>query len=97
MAPGVLAPAAPPFEVVLRVTVRDAERAAVERFCRELAPLVTAGPPGIVGYASGRPVAAPRVRILACSRAAGDGRIQTLVEVRAAAEWARALRQSPKS
>ena len=29
----------------------DAERAAVERFCRELAPLVTAGPPGIAGYA----------------------------------------------
>ncbi|MGO9469981.1 MAG: acyclic terpene utilization AtuA family protein [Isosphaeraceae bacterium] len=59
VAPGVLRPAAPPFEVVLRVTVRDPSRAAVERFCRELAPLVTAGPPGIVGYASGRPSPRP--------------------------------------
>ncbi len=44
--PGVLRPPAPPFEVVLRVTVRDPDRAAVERFCRELAPLVTVGPAG---------------------------------------------------
>ena len=41
------------------MTVRDPERAAVERFCRELAPLVTAGPPGIAGYASGRPSPRP--------------------------------------
>jgi hypothetical protein len=59
VAPGVLRPASPPFEVVLRVTVRDSSRAAVERFCRELAPLVTAGPPGIVGYATGRPSPRP--------------------------------------
>jgi hypothetical protein len=56
---GVVRPASPPFEVVLRVTVRDPERAAVDRFCRELAPLVTAGPPGIVGYAAGRPTPRP--------------------------------------
>ncbi len=55
VAPGVIRPASPPFEVVLRVTVRDPNRAAVERFCRELAPLVTSGPPGIAGYAAGRP------------------------------------------
>jgi hypothetical protein len=42
-------------EVVLRVTVRDPRRAAVERFTMELAPLVTAGPPGVTGYATGRP------------------------------------------
>jgi hypothetical protein len=59
VAPGVMTAAAPPFEVVLRVTARDPSRAAVERFCRELAPLVTAGPPGIVGYAAGRPVPRP--------------------------------------
>jgi hypothetical protein len=53
--PGVLAtPAAPP-EVVLRVTVRDSRRAAVERFTKELAPLVTAGLPGVTGYTTGRP------------------------------------------
>ena len=44
-----------PPEVVLRVTVRDARRSVVERFTRELAPLVTSGPPGVTGYATGRP------------------------------------------
>ena len=57
--PGVVRPAISPFEVVLRVTVRDPDRAAVERFCRELAPLVTSGPPGIAGYAAGRPTPRP--------------------------------------
>jgi hypothetical protein len=44
-----------PPEVVLRVSVRDARRAVVERFTRELAPLVTSGPPGVTGYTTGRP------------------------------------------
>ena len=30
-------------------------RAVVERFTRELAPLVTSGPPGVTGYTTGRP------------------------------------------
>jgi hypothetical protein len=42
-------------EVVLRVAVRDGRRAVVERFTKELAPLVTSGPPGITGYTTGRP------------------------------------------
>jgi hypothetical protein len=42
-------------EVMLRVTVRDARRGAVERFTKELAPLVTSGPPGVTGYTTGRP------------------------------------------
>jgi hypothetical protein len=42
-------------EVVLRVAVRDANRAVVERFTKELAPLVTSGPPGVSGYTTGRP------------------------------------------
>jgi hypothetical protein len=42
-------------EVVLRVAVRDANRLVVERFARELAPLVTSGPPGVTGYTTGRP------------------------------------------
>jgi hypothetical protein len=46
--------AAPP-EVVLRVAVRDERRAVVERFTKEFAPLVTAGPPGVTGYTTGRP------------------------------------------
>jgi hypothetical protein len=53
--PGVLAAKEDPPEVVLRVTVRDPNRSAVERFTKELAPLVTSGPPGVTGYATGRP------------------------------------------
>jgi len=43
-------------EVVLRVSVADDRREIVERFTRELAPLITGGPPGVTGYAEGRPV-----------------------------------------
>ena len=42
-------------EVVLRISVRDASRQVVDRFARELMPLVTAGPQGVTGYAAGRP------------------------------------------
>lgn len=51
--PGVFPPADPP-EVVLRVAVRDANRASVERFTREFAPLVTSGYAGTTGYTTGR-------------------------------------------
>ena len=47
------------YEVVLRLTVRDSNRAAVERFTQEIAPLITNGPSGITGYASGRPAVRP--------------------------------------
>ncbi|HEX4145332.1 MAG TPA: acyclic terpene utilization AtuA family protein [Pirellulales bacterium] len=42
-------------EVMLRITIRDGRREAVERFAQQLAPLVTSGPPGVAGYAVGRP------------------------------------------
>ena len=42
-------------EVGLRVGVRGPERASVERFTRELAPLILAGPPTVTGFAGGRP------------------------------------------
>lgn len=42
-------------EVQLRVGVRAADRAAVERFTREIAPLVLTGPPSVTGFAGGRP------------------------------------------
>ncbi|MDA7978690.1 MAG: DUF1446 domain-containing protein [Pirellulales bacterium] len=48
-----------PSEVVLRISVRHQERAAVERFTRELAPLATSGPPGLAGYAAGRSTPRP--------------------------------------
>jgi Acyclic terpene utilisation family protein AtuA len=49
-------PADPP-EVVLHLAVRSEDRAAVTRFGYELAPLVTSGPPGVTGFAGGRPKA----------------------------------------
>jgi hypothetical protein len=42
-------------EVQLRVGVRSADRATVERFTREIAPLVLNGPPTVTGFAGGRP------------------------------------------
>ncbi len=42
-------------EVQLRIGVRGQDRAAVERFTRELAPLVLNGPPSVTGFAGGRP------------------------------------------
>jgi hypothetical protein len=42
-------------EVVLRVAVASSDRTAVERFTKELAPLVLNGPPTVTGFGSGRP------------------------------------------
>jgi hypothetical protein len=42
-------------EVQLRVGVRSRERAPVDRFSREIAPLILNGPPSVTGFAGGRP------------------------------------------
>jgi hypothetical protein len=42
-------------EVQLRVGVRGEDKKAVERFTREIAPLVLNGPPSVTGFAGGRP------------------------------------------
>ena len=42
-------------EVQLRVGVRSENKATVERFTREIAPLVLNGPPSVTGFAGGRP------------------------------------------
>lgn len=42
-------------EVELRIAVRSGERASVERFTREIAPLILTGPPTVTGFAGGRP------------------------------------------
>lgn len=44
-----------PNEVVLRIGVKGADKAKIERFGYELVPLVTSGPPGVTGFAGGRP------------------------------------------
>ncbi len=83
--PGVCPPGASPWEVILRVTVRDVNRQAVERFCREFAPLVTSGPPGIAGYASSRP--SPRPAFGYWPTLVPRSLVEATVEVCTAAEW----------
>jgi hypothetical protein len=50
---GPASPDAP--EVQLRIGVRAREKAPVDRFTREIAPLVLTGPPSVTGFAGGRP------------------------------------------
>jgi hypothetical protein len=42
-------------EVTFRIGVRSGDKPAVERFTREIAPLVLNGPPTVTGFAGGRP------------------------------------------
>jgi hypothetical protein len=42
-------------EVQLRVGVRGEDRKSVERFTKEIAPLILTGPPAVTGFAGGRP------------------------------------------
>ncbi len=72
-------------EVMLRVTARDARREAIERFAAEFAPLITSGPPGLAGYASGRPAA--RAVFAYWPTLVLRGLVQTRVEVRRACDW----------
>ena len=44
-------------EVVLRLGVKDSDKNKVDRFGKELAPVITSGPPGITGFSGGRPKA----------------------------------------
>ena len=54
---GVVPPPQDPPEVVLRVGVHGDDKAKVDRFGTEIVPLVTSGPPGVTGFAGGRPKA----------------------------------------
>ena len=72
------APAAP-AEVVMRLGVRSPDRSKVDRFGMEIAPVITSGPPGVTGFAGGRPKA---TEIIAYWPAlVGKDRIRTSVEV----------------
>jgi hypothetical protein len=53
--PGILPSTVDSPELVLRLGVRDVDRDKVARFGKEIAPLVTSGPPGVTGFAGGRP------------------------------------------
>jgi hypothetical protein len=42
-------------EIMLRVAVRSTDYNSVDRFGREIAPLILTGPPSVTGFAGGRP------------------------------------------
>ena len=44
-----------PREIQLRIGVRGMDKSAVDRFTREMIPLVLNGPPGATGFGDGRP------------------------------------------
>ena len=46
-----------PAEVILRIGARSEDRAKLDRLGMEIVPLVTSGPPGVTGFAGGRPKA----------------------------------------
>ena len=44
-----------PSEVVIRLGVMDKNRESINEFGKEIAPLITNGPPGVTGFSGGRP------------------------------------------
>ncbi len=52
---GPLAQTIEPNEVMMRIGVRSKDYKTVERFGKEIAPLILTGPPGVTGFAGGRP------------------------------------------
>ena len=52
---GPIAKAIEPNEVMMRIGVRSRDYASVERFGKEIAPLILTGPPSVTGFAGGRP------------------------------------------
>ncbi|MGA7159606.1 MAG: acyclic terpene utilization AtuA family protein [Bacteroidota bacterium] len=42
-------------EVVMRVGVRSRDKESIDRFSKEIAPLILTGPPSVTGFAGGRP------------------------------------------
>ena len=44
-----------PNEVTVSISVKDKSKEKIEKFSKELAPVITNGPPGVTGFAGGRP------------------------------------------
>ena len=74
-----------PYEIVLRVAIHDARREVVEYFTRLAAPLITSGPAGLAGYATGRSPVRP---VLAYwPTLVPRDLVQSVVEVKSARQW----------
>ena len=54
---GITPAPADPAEVILRIGARSNDKAKLDRLGMEIVPLVTSGPPGVTGFAGGRPKA----------------------------------------
>ena len=44
-----------PTEVTMSISVKDKSKDKIEKFSKELAPVITNGPPGVTGFVGGRP------------------------------------------
>jgi hypothetical protein len=77
---GMLAPPNPdPPEVQLRIGVRGQDKKSVDRFTRELIPLVLNGPPGATGFGEGRPIV--REIVAYWSTLIPRGEIRTYIDI----------------
>lgn len=74
-----------PWEVVLRVTGRSQNRQITDRLLREIAPLVTNGPPGVTGYTGARGKSLPVLSFWPAL--VSREHFQPVVETRAASDW----------
>lgn len=54
---GIVPAPSEPTEVILRIGARSSDAAKLDRLGMEIVPLVTSGPPGVTGFAGGRPKA----------------------------------------
>jgi hypothetical protein len=52
---GALASPIVPNEVMLRIGARSHDKQSIERFGKEIAPLILTGPPSVTGFSGGRP------------------------------------------
>lgn len=83
--PGMALPKTDQREVVLRVTAQSKQRQAIERFVKEFAPLITSGPAGLAGYATGRPTVRPAFAYW--PTLVPKDLVATEVEVRTVRDW----------
>jgi hypothetical protein len=74
-----------PWEVVLRMSAADPSRLVLERFTAELAPLVTAGHPGVTGYIGGR--TKPRPVLAYWPTLVSREHVRAQATVRTAKDW----------
>ena len=75
-----------PAEVVLRITAQDESRDAIQTFVEQFAPLITNGPAGLAGYASGRGVVRPVLAFWPTT--VPRSLVTPTVEAKTAAAWA---------